>query len=91
VNFFSIFRNIIPFVVGTEAALGKTVPGADKKQLVLEMLRGAAGVGEAFPNPMVAEISLLVDVAARVFLKTAPAPVSGTSAPSVPALTIATK
>jgi hypothetical protein len=76
VNFLSVFKLIIPFVVGTEMALGSTVPGATKKQLVLSALTGAAGVGLTIPNPMVQEISLLIDVIATVFLKkNAPAPV----------------
>lgn len=76
-KFLSVFKNIIPFVVGTQAALGDTVSGADKKTLVLAMLHGAAGAGEAFPSPVVQEISALIDVTATVFLgKTAPAVVT---------------
>lgn len=67
-NFLSIFKLIIPFVVGTEMAVGSTVPGATKKQLVLAALQGAAGVGVTIPNPMVQEISALIDVIATVYL-----------------------
>jgi hypothetical protein len=82
-KFLSVFKNIIPFVVGTEAALGDSVPGATKKQLVLQMLHGAAGVGEAIPVPMVAEISGLIDVAVSVFLKPKPT-VNGSGSTSAP-------
>ena len=73
-NKMAVFANVIPFVIGTEAALGPSVPGADKKQKVLALLQALAAAGETFPAPLVAEISALIDVTVTVFLKPAPAP-----------------
>lgn len=81
-KFLSVLKNIIPFVVGTEAALGSSVAGATKKQLVIAALQGAAGVGLVFPDELVKEISTLIDVIATVFVGAKP-PVVTTAVPSV--------
>jgi len=56
----SYFPSILAGIQAVEGALGKG-NGATKKQLVLNALSAAAGVGEAVPEAHVAGISALID------------------------------
>ena len=65
-------------IIGVENAVHSEVPGAAKKQIVLDAISAGANVGEAVPEPHVAAISELIDVvvstlnATGVFKKTTP-------------------
>jgi hypothetical protein len=60
-NFLQLFPGLFTSVIAIEQAVGPAVPGASKKQILLDSVSVAAKIGEAIPIPQVALISGLID------------------------------
>lgn len=61
---------VLAGVVAVENTFASEVPGASKKQIVLDMVQSAAHVGEQFSEPTVQLISALIDSTVGALNKT---------------------